>query len=175
MRWVSLLGRYFRDRWGSGPPSATVFPLHTVAGELHLIGNMLKSSSGARPSAETGGRSSGFKTVRAERSSTEGALPLGRVVSGFGNDGRSDSKLQDRQRRRHVSPRPTAAAEPVARRLAARARRAASIGGAARVRAPCGRSRRTGRGPRSPRPVRTRAAAASNLSACSTGLRPSTP
>ncbi len=36
-----LLGRFYRDRYGSELPGAGVLPLHTVAGERRMIGDVL--------------------------------------------------------------------------------------------------------------------------------------
>jgi lipid II isoglutaminyl synthase (glutamine-hydrolysing) len=81
-----LLGRYYRDRSGSEQPGAAVFPLHTVAGELRLIGDVLiecELDPGERRTVV------GFENHAGRTILHEGALPLGRVVAGFGNDGRS--------------------------------------------------------------------------------------
>ena len=81
-----LLGRYYRDRSGSKQPGAGVFPLHTVAGDRRLIGDVLIECQ-----LDTGDRRTvvGFENHAGRTILDEGALPLGRVVAGFGNDGTS--------------------------------------------------------------------------------------
>ena len=81
-----LLGRYYRDRSGSQQPGAGVFPLHTVAGDRRLIGDVLiecELDPGERQTVV------GFENHAGRTVLDEGALPLGRVVAGFGNDGKS--------------------------------------------------------------------------------------
>ncbi|MET0937985.1 MAG: glutamine amidotransferase [Gaiellaceae bacterium] len=81
-----LLGRYYRDRSGSEQPGAGVLPLHTVAGDVRLIGDVLiecELDPGERWTVV------GFENHAGRTILDEGALPLGRVVAGFGNDGRS--------------------------------------------------------------------------------------
>jgi lipid II isoglutaminyl synthase (glutamine-hydrolysing) len=81
-----LLGRYYRDRSGSEQPGAGVFPLHTVAGDVRLIGDVLIACE-----LDPGERWTvvGFENHAGRTILEEGALPLGRVAAGFGNDGRS--------------------------------------------------------------------------------------
>ena len=81
-----LLGRYYRDRSGSQQPGAGVFPLYTVAGDGRLIGDVLiecELDPGERQTVV------GFENHAGRTVIDEGALPLGRVVAGFGNDGKS--------------------------------------------------------------------------------------
>ena len=81
-----LLGRFYRDRGGQELPGAGVFPLHTVAGERRMIGDVLLDCE-----LEPGGRRAlaGFENHAGRTILDEGAVPLGRVVAGFGNDGES--------------------------------------------------------------------------------------
>ena len=61
-----LLGRFYRDRYGSELPGAGVLPLHTVAGDRRMIGDVLLECTfdpqgrGRWPASRTtpGGRSS---------------------------------------------------------------------------------------------------------------------
>ena len=62
-----LLGRFYRDRYGAELPGAGVLPLHTVAGERRMIGDVLlecelepgRNADAGRASRTTpGGRSS---------------------------------------------------------------------------------------------------------------------
>ena len=79
-----LLGRYYRDRSGAELPGIGLFPLHTVAGETRMIGDVLLECE-----LESGMRATlvGFENHAGRTHLEEGAEPLGRVVSGFGNNG----------------------------------------------------------------------------------------
>jgi CobQ-like glutamine amidotransferase family enzyme len=81
-----LLGRFYRDRYGAELPGAGVLPLHTVAGERRMIGDVLLDCE-----LEPGEQRSlaGFENHAGRTILDEGAEPLGRVVAGFGNDGTS--------------------------------------------------------------------------------------
>jgi lipid II isoglutaminyl synthase (glutamine-hydrolysing) len=80
-----LLGRFYRDRDGSELPGAGIFPLETIAGERRMIGDVLLECEldGERRTL------AGFENHAGRTILDEGATPLGRVVAGFGNDGRS--------------------------------------------------------------------------------------
>jgi CobQ-like glutamine amidotransferase family enzyme len=74
-----LLGRSYRDVGGAELPGAGILPLHTVAGDRRMIGDVL---------LDCGGRTlAGFENHAGRTILDEGAEALGRVVSGFGNDG----------------------------------------------------------------------------------------
>jgi CobQ-like glutamine amidotransferase family enzyme len=81
-----LLGRSYRDTAGKELPGAGILPLHTVAGERRMIGDVLLDcdvGDGERlPLA-------GFENHAGRTFLADGAKPLGRVVHGFGNDGSS--------------------------------------------------------------------------------------
>ena len=78
-----LLGRSYRERDGAELPGIGLFPLHTVAGERRMIGDVLLD-------CEWAGRTlAGFENHAGRTQLDEGAVPLGRVVHGFGNDGAS--------------------------------------------------------------------------------------
>jgi lipid II isoglutaminyl synthase (glutamine-hydrolysing) len=81
-----LLGRFYRDRGGEELPGAGVFPLHTVAGERRMIGDVLLECE-LEPGAPR--TVAGFENHAGRTILDEGAQPLGRVVAGFGNDGES--------------------------------------------------------------------------------------
>jgi hypothetical protein len=81
-----LLGRYYRDRSGSEQPGAGVLPLHTVAGDVRLIGDVLIECELDPDDRWT---VVGFENHAGRTILDEGALPLGRIVAGFGNDGES--------------------------------------------------------------------------------------
>jgi lipid II isoglutaminyl synthase (glutamine-hydrolysing) len=81
-----LLGSFYRERSGAELPGAGVLPLHTIAGERRMIGDVLLECE-----FEPGQRRTiaGFENHAGRTILEEGAEPLGRVVSGFGNDGSS--------------------------------------------------------------------------------------
>jgi lipid II isoglutaminyl synthase (glutamine-hydrolysing) len=81
-----LLGRCYRDRLGAELPGVGLFPLHTVAGERRMIGDVLLECE-----PEPGVRRSlaGFENHAGRTYLDAGAQALGRVVAGFGNDGES--------------------------------------------------------------------------------------
>ena len=81
-----LLGRFYRERSGAELPGLGLFPLHTVAGERRMIGDVLlecELSPGRRELL------AGFENHAGRTILDAGAEPLGRVVAGFGNDGES--------------------------------------------------------------------------------------
>ena len=81
-----LLGRGYRGRDGSWLPGAALFPHETIAGEKRMIGDVLiecELDPGSRRTV------AGFENHAGRTLLDEGAVPLGRVVAGFGNDGSS--------------------------------------------------------------------------------------
>jgi lipid II isoglutaminyl synthase (glutamine-hydrolysing) len=81
-----LLGRFYRERSGAELPGVGLFPLHTVAGDRRMIGDVLLECE-----LERGPRRAlaGFENHAGRTILDAGAEPLGRVVAGFGNDGES--------------------------------------------------------------------------------------
>jgi CobQ-like glutamine amidotransferase family enzyme len=81
-----LLGRGYVDRHGGSLPGVGLFPHETVAGERRMIGDVLLECE-----LDTGDRRTiaGFENHAGRTRLDPGAEPLGRVVAGFGNDGRS--------------------------------------------------------------------------------------
>ena len=79
-----LLGRYYRERSGAELPGIGLLPLHTIAGERRMIGDILIDCD-----LEAGRRRviAGFENHAGRTYLDDGAAPLGRVVSGFGNNG----------------------------------------------------------------------------------------
>jgi len=81
-----LLGRFYRDRAGVELPGVGLFGHETVAGERRMIGDVLLECElepgRPRPLA-------GFENHAGRTLLDPDAVPLGRVVAGFGNDGRS--------------------------------------------------------------------------------------
>ncbi len=78
-----LLGRYYRDRAGKELPGIGLLPLHTIAGQRRMIGDVLLDCVWA------GETLAGFENHAGRTLLDEGAEPLGRVIAGFGNDGSS--------------------------------------------------------------------------------------
>src|SRR5438477_11178653 len=78
-----LLGRFYRGRDGVELPGIGLLPLHTVAGERRMIGDVLLDCAWA------GRTLAGFENHAGRTYLDEGAEPLGRVLAGFGNDGES--------------------------------------------------------------------------------------
>ena len=78
-----LLGRSYRDVAGHELPGIGLLPLETVAGDGRMIGDVLLECEWA------GQTLAGFENHAGRTLLDEGAEPLGRVVSGFGNDGKS--------------------------------------------------------------------------------------
>ncbi|HET8606664.1 MAG TPA: hypothetical protein VFL66_06495 [Gaiellaceae bacterium] len=81
-----LLGRFYRDASGAELPGAGLLPLHTLAGDRRMIGDVLLECE-----LEPGARHTlaGFENHAGRTILDDGAEPLGRVVHGFGNDGAS--------------------------------------------------------------------------------------
>jgi CobQ-like glutamine amidotransferase family enzyme len=81
-----LLGHFYRDQSGDELAGVGLFPLHTVAGERRMIGDVLLECE-----LEPGERRTlaGFENHAGRTFLDEGAEPLGRVLAGFGNDGES--------------------------------------------------------------------------------------
>jgi CobQ-like glutamine amidotransferase family enzyme len=84
-----LLGRFYRFADGEELPGVGLFPLHTVAGERRMIGDILLDVE-----LEPGERRTiaGFENHAGRTRLDAGAEPLGRVVAGFGNDGESGAE-----------------------------------------------------------------------------------
>jgi lipid II isoglutaminyl synthase (glutamine-hydrolysing) len=81
-----LLGRSYRGFHGEDLPGIGLFPLETVAGDRRMIGDVLLECE-----LEPGVRRTlaGFENHAGRTHLDAGAEALGRVVSGFGNDGES--------------------------------------------------------------------------------------
>jgi CobQ-like glutamine amidotransferase family enzyme len=81
-----LFGRFYRDQSGDELPGVGLLPLHTVAGERRMIGDVLLECE-----LEAGERRTlaGFENHAGRTYLDDAARPLGRVLAGFGNDGES--------------------------------------------------------------------------------------
>jgi CobQ-like glutamine amidotransferase family enzyme len=78
-----LLGRSYLDGARNELPGIGLLPLHTVAGDRRMIGDVLLDCDWA------GETLAGFENHAGRTILDAGAEPLGRVVAGFGNDGAS--------------------------------------------------------------------------------------
>jgi lipid II isoglutaminyl synthase (glutamine-hydrolysing) len=78
-----LLGRSYRDVAGKELPGIGLLPLQTFAGRRRMIGDVLLDCDWA------GETLAGFENHAGRTILDANAEPLGRVVSGFGNDGAS--------------------------------------------------------------------------------------
>jgi CobQ-like glutamine amidotransferase family enzyme len=81
-----LLGRFYRDRGGVELPGAGVFDLHTTAGERRMIGDVLLECELTPGMPRT---VAGFENHAGRTILGPDAEPLGRVLAGYGNDGKS--------------------------------------------------------------------------------------
>jgi lipid II isoglutaminyl synthase (glutamine-hydrolysing) len=81
-----LLGRGYRGRDGSFMPGVGLFAHETVAGDIRMIGDVLLECE-LEPGLKR--QLAGFENHAGQTVLDPGAEPLGRVVHGFGNDGRS--------------------------------------------------------------------------------------
>jgi len=81
-----LLGRFYRERSGAELPGVGLFPLYTITGERRMIGDVLLECELAPGERRT---LAGFENHAGRTMLDSGVQPLGRVVTGFGNDGES--------------------------------------------------------------------------------------
>lgn len=79
-----LLGEYFKPHNGSKLPGIGLFPAYTVAGENRMIGNIMVESMF--------GTLVGFENHSGKTYLKKGALPLGMVKKGFGNNGKDKTE-----------------------------------------------------------------------------------
>src|SRR5262249_17252221 len=81
-----LFGRFYRDQSGDELPGVGLLPLHTVAGERRMIGDVLLECE-----LETGVKRTlaGFENHAGRTYLDDGAQPLGRGLAGFGHDAES--------------------------------------------------------------------------------------
>ena len=116
-----LLGRGYRGFHGEDMPGVGGLPLETIAGDRRMIGDVLIDSHV--------GPVVGFENHAGRTHLDPGAQPLGRVVSGFGNDGKSGFEGCRHGRVVGTYPRGRCSAQPTVGRLGARAGARASHGG----------------------------------------------
>ena len=80
-----LLGEYYKPHKGPKLPGVGIFPAYTVASHDRMIGNMVIHSTNYQ--LLTTNYLVGFENHSGKTYLKDGAQPLGRVVSGFGNNG----------------------------------------------------------------------------------------
>jgi lipid II isoglutaminyl synthase (glutamine-hydrolysing) len=78
-----LLGDFYRDVAGDEHSGIGLLPLHTIAEKRRMIGDVLLDCAWADETL------AGFENHAGRTILHQDAEPLGRVVAGFGNDGRS--------------------------------------------------------------------------------------
>ena len=84
-----LMGRSYRDFHGEDLPGIGLFPLETVAGDTRMIGDVLLECELEPGVVRT---LAGFENHAGRTKLDPDVEPLGRVVSGFGNDGESGAE-----------------------------------------------------------------------------------
>lgn len=86
-----LLGDHYLDTGGVRQPGARVLDLATQAGSTRMIGNVAIECDLPPVGSHQGGRLvvAGFENHAGRTTLGADAAPFGRVVSGYGNDGRS--------------------------------------------------------------------------------------
>ena len=104
-----LLGRYYRDRWETSSP-APAFP--AAHGGRRPAPHRRRAASSASSSRESDGRSSASRTTAAGRFSKRARCRSAGSWPASETTGVRLRGLPRRQRHRHVSPRPAAAANP---------------------------------------------------------------
>ena len=112
VRRLPAAGQVLPRPLGSQQPGAGIFPLHTVAGDRRLIGDVLiecELDPGRRETVVGFENHAGRTILEQAQRRSAGSWPAS------GTTGCPASKAPARQRHRHVSPRPVAAAEPGSR------------------------------------------------------------
>lgn len=79
-----LLGEYYKPFSGPRLPGVGLFPAYTVAGDKRMIGNIVIETMF--------GKLVGFENHSGQTFLTKNALPLGMVLSGFGNNGENQTE-----------------------------------------------------------------------------------
>ncbi len=90
-----LLGHYFLTHTGERLPGIGAMDVHTVGGDVRLIGNIVVEANWSHPGAlrsEQSVRLVGFENHSGHTYLGQGAQPLGRVLAGYGNNGEDGSE-----------------------------------------------------------------------------------
>lgn len=80
-----LLGQYYQPHTGPKLPGIGLFPAYTEASFDRMIGNIVVKSADF-------GTLVGFENHSGKTYFQEGAIPLGRIIKGFGNNGENHSE-----------------------------------------------------------------------------------
>ena len=98
-----LLGKYYQPHTGANLPGVGLFQAYTIAGDKRMIGNIVISSELIANSRKQNKNSTnhelrtqnllvGFENHSGKTYLEEGALPLGMVKTGFGNNGQDETE-----------------------------------------------------------------------------------
>ena len=79
-----LLGEYYKPHNNPKLPGVGLFPAYTIAGDNRMIGNIIIESMF--------GKLVGFENHSGKTYLKQGAVPLGMVVKGFGNNGEDQTE-----------------------------------------------------------------------------------
>ncbi len=82
-----LLGTYYKPQNGPKLAGIGLFPIYTEASDLRMTGNLVIKLSANSQQLVSSGFLVGFENHSGKTFLMEQAQPLGRVVSGFGNNG----------------------------------------------------------------------------------------
>lgn len=87
-----LLGHYFLTHTGERLPGIGALDVHTVGGDVRLIGNIVVEAELASAAGQATCRLVGFENHSGRTYLGTGARPLGRVLAGHGNNGEDGSE-----------------------------------------------------------------------------------
>ncbi|HYF62576.1 MAG TPA: glutamine amidotransferase [Herpetosiphonaceae bacterium] len=87
-----LLGHYFLTVTGEKLPGIGLLDVHTVGGSQRLIGNIVVEADWGAGGNPLGGRLVGFENHSGGTHLGPTARPLGRVLAGFGNNGKDGTE-----------------------------------------------------------------------------------
>ena len=79
-----LLGEYYQPLKGPKLPGVGLFPIFTQAGNIRMIGNLVIDSEF--------GKLVGFENHSGQTFLKEGGQPLGKIITGFGNNGEDNTE-----------------------------------------------------------------------------------
>lgn len=88
-----LLGQYYEPRQGPRIPGVGIFNAYTVAGNKRLVGNLsLTLDEGLHKEIGGPGTLIGFENHSGQTFLSRSARPLGRVITGHGNNGKDKTE-----------------------------------------------------------------------------------
>lgn len=85
-----LLGDYYQPHQGPRLPGVGLFPAYTVASYNRMIGNIVIQPSVISP--QLSDKLVGFENHSGKTYLKKGAIPLGKVIKGFGNNGEDQTE-----------------------------------------------------------------------------------